>query len=67
VTTRGSRGRIIPALKSLEQASSIVDSLTNTPEGSEVGEESILEYDKTIVALKDDVEDALKVPMGLDQ
>ena len=55
----------IGILDDLQTAANALDSLTNTPEGSEVdGSENILEYDETIVpSRKHDGDDALQVPI----
>lgn len=49
-------------LSELQQVPQFIDSPTQTPEGSEVGED-ILEYDKTIMISKEDQEDALNIPI----
>ena len=49
-------------LSELQQVPQTIDSPTQTPEGSEVGED-ILEYDKTIMISKEDQEDALNIPI----
>ena len=52
-------------LSELQQVPQYIDSPTQTPEGSEVGDDSILEYDKTIMISKEAQADAdaLNIPI----
>ena len=62
-TTPNRRLSAVSILSELQQLPEIIDSLTNTPEPSETAEDSILEYDKTLVSAKGQEDDEAVPPI----